>query len=103
MSDTPVVEPGTGTPISGELVELPAAAVIPSVAEENSAAERARGRTSVQVGIPAALVGFGSYLFRMAHVDLDPGAGSDLPADVSGYLVALLAYVLVVRMNPKKK
>lgn len=97
MTDTPIVEPGTG-----ELVAA-TAAVIPSVAEENSAAERARGRTSVQVGIPAALIGIGSWLARLADLDLDPGAGSDLPADVSGYLVALLAYVLVVRMNPKKK
>lgn len=102
MSDTPVPE-GSGAPVSGELVELPAAAVIPSVAEENSAADRARGRTAIQVGTPAALVGIGSWFARLHHLDLDPGAGIDLPADVAGYFVALITVMLAWRMNPKKK
>lgn len=87
--------------VVGEPVDAPIAAVIPSDAQQAVTADRARGRTAVQVGIPAALVGIGSWLARLWHVDLDPGAGVDLPADVAGYLVAVLAYLLVLRMNPK--
>lgn len=94
---------GDGAPVTGELVDPPAAAVIPSQAEENSAADRARGRTSIQVGIPAAIVGIGSWFCRLKGVDLDPGAGIDLPADVAGYFVAILTVLLAIRMNPKKR
>lgn len=103
MTDATVPEPGTGEPISGELLDLPAAVIIPSKAEENSAADRARGRTAVQVGIPAALVGIGSWFARLKGIDLDPGAGIDLPADVAGYFVAVLTVLLAWRMNPKSK
>lgn len=95
-------ESGSGAPVTGELVEAPEAALIPSRAEENSAADRARGRTAVQVGIPAALVGIGSWLARLNGVDLDPGTGIDLPADVAGYFVAVLTVALAWRMNPKR-
>lgn len=61
------------------------------------------GRTALQVGIPAAIVGIGSWAARLAEVDLDPGAGVDLPADVSGYFVAVLAFVMAYRMNRKPK
>jgi hypothetical protein len=94
---------GTGVPVSGELVTPPEAAVIPSKAEENSAADRARGRTAVQVGIPAAIVGIGSWLARLYDIDLDPGVGVDLPADVAGYFVAVLTVALAFRMNRKSK
>lgn len=88
-------------PVVGEAVEPPAAAVVPSVAQQSATADRARGRTAVQVGIPAAIVGIGSWAARLADLDLDPGAGVDLPADVAGYFVALLTVVLAFRMNPK--
>lgn len=107
MTDRPL-HADTGTdqaipvPVSGELVDPPAAAVIPSTAEQNAAADRARGRTAVQVGIPAAIVGIGSWAARLAGLDLDPGAGVDLPADVAGYFVALVTVILAWRMNPKR-
>lgn len=61
------------------------------------------GRTSVQVGVPAAIVGIGSWVARLAGVDLDPGAGVDLPADVAGYFVAVIAVVLAGWMNRAPK
>lgn len=57
------------------------------------------GRTALQVGIPAAIVGIGSWLARLRGVDLDPGEGIDLPADVAGYFVALIAFGISARMN----
>lgn len=89
--------------VSGEPVAPPTAAVIPSTAEKNAAVDRARGRTSIQVGIPAALVGIGSWWMRLHHVDLDPGAGTDLPADVAGYFVAVVGLGLAFAMNRKTK
>lgn len=61
------------------------------------------GRTALQVGIPAAIVGIGSWLARLNGVDLDPGAGIDLPADVAGYFVALIAFGLSFGMNRRPK
>ena len=61
------------------------------------------GRTALQVGIPAAIVGIGSWAARLADLDLDPGAGVDLPADVAGYFVALIAFGLSARMNRRPK
>lgn len=89
--------------VSGELVASPEATVIPSTADQNAAADRARGRTAVQVGIPAALVGIASWAARLGHLDLDPGMGVDLPADVAGYFVAVLTVALAFRMNRKSK
>lgn len=103
MTDRPLHAGSSAEPVSGELVELPDAAVIPSDAEVAATADRARGRTAVQVGVPAAIVGIGSWIARLAHVDLDPGAGTDLPADVAGYFVAVLTVVLAFRMNPKPR
>lgn len=80
---------------------------IPAVVVEGSLGELDRsdriGRTAVQVGIPAAVVGIGSWLARLNGVDLDPGAGIDLPADVAGYFVALIAFALSFRMNRRPK
>jgi hypothetical protein len=88
--------------VVGEPVEPPTAAVVPSLAEQNATADRARGRTAVQVGVPAALVGIGSWAARLAGIDLDPGAGVDLPADVAGYFVAVVTVGLAFAMNRKR-
>lgn len=61
------------------------------------------GRTAVQVGIPAAIVGIFSWLARLKGIDLDPGEGTDLPADVAGYFVAVIAYGISVVMNRPPK
>jgi hypothetical protein len=60
------------------------------------------GRTAVQVGTPAAIVGIGSWLARLADLDLDPAAGVDLPADVAGYFVALTSTAIAWLMNRAK-
>jgi hypothetical protein len=98
-------EPSTTEDVAavvGEPVEPPAAAVVPSLAEQNATADRARGRTAVQVGVPAALVGIGSWAARLAGIDLDPGPGVDLPADVAGYFVAVVTVGLAFAMNRKR-
>lgn len=102
------MEPMTGdetiaAPVSGTLVEGETIQVTPTASEQNAAADRARGRTSIQVGVPAALVGIGSWWMRLHHVDLDPGSGTDLPADVAGYFVAVVTVALAFVMNRKTK
>lgn len=88
-------------PVAGEVVTVDA--VVPSTAEQNAAADRARGRTTVQVGIPAALVILFEWGCAMAHWDLDPwGAGTGLPGTVAGALTAVLTVALAFRMNPKR-
>lgn len=57
------------------------------------------GRTAVQVGIPAAIVGIGTYFARLADLDLDPGAGRDMPADVVAYFITVVAFGIAWRMN----
>lgn len=90
-------------PVSGELVDDDQAAVIPSPAEQNAAADRARGRTTLQVGIPAAVVGIGIWVARLAGLDLNPLPGEEeMPADVVGYFIALATVALAFRMNPKQ-
>lgn len=91
----------TAAPVTGETVTLEA--VVPSKSER--AKERATriARTGVQVSVPAAIVGIASWLARLNHLDLDPGAGIDLPADVAGYFVAVLATIGAWAMNRKPK
>jgi hypothetical protein len=60
------------------------------------------GRTTVQVGIPVAIVGIGSWLARLFDLDLDPGAGVDMPADVVGYWVGIVTVGLAWWMNRKR-
>jgi len=69
---------------------------------EETRRSSAIARTSVQVGTPAAIVGIGSWLARLHGIDLDPGAVVDLPADVAGYLVAVLAGLFAWGMNRKQ-
>lgn len=83
------VERAAGDVVTGPLDELDRSARI--------------GRTALQVGIPAAIVGIGSWAARLGDLDLDPGAGVDLPADVAGYFVALIAFGLCVFMNRRPK
>lgn len=103
MTDRPLHAEPEGEPVTGELVAPPEAAVIPSDAQVAATADRARGRTAVQVGTPAAILAIATWLLRLAHVDLDPGPGVDMPAEVAGAWVAVLGVVLAFRMNPKPK
>lgn len=81
----------------------PAPAPADVAALEELSRSRAIGRTVTQVSVPAAIVGVGGWLAGLLGLDLDKGAGIDLPSDVSGYLVALLAAALCWRMNRKTK
>ena len=96
-------DPTIPAPVTGTAVAPPTAAVIPSASEQNAAADRAVGRTVVQVGIPTAVVGIGVWLMRLLDVDLDPGAGRDLPADVVGYFIAVATWAGARTMNPRRK
>lgn len=82
---------------AGELVE-----VTPTPASKAERADRARGRTAVQVGVPTALVILGTWAARLLGLDLDPNAaGVDMPAEVVGAWVAVLTVALAFRMNPR--
>lgn len=94
-------EPEADVAVTGEVVTVDA--VIPSPAEQNAQADRARGRTYLQVGIPGALVVIGEWVARLANWDLDPSAdGTGLPADVSAAIIVIVTALLAVRMNPKR-
>lgn len=100
--DGPIPVPVTGTVVEEEAgVEL--VQVTPTPSEITQAADRAVGRTAIQVGLPTALVGIGTYLFRLWDIDLDPGAGRDMPADVVGYFIAAVTILVARKMNPKPK
>lgn len=65
------------------------------------AAERARGRTVVQVGIPAALVTVAAWLARLVGLDLNPlPDAEDLPTEVTAAFIALATAGIARRMNP---
>ena len=91
--------------VAGELVEAPEAAVIPSDAEQNAGADRARGRTVTQVGLPGALVAIGSWFARLHGLDFNPlpGEAVDLPPEIVSALIVVASWLMVVRMNPKTK
>lgn len=87
-------------PVAGEAITFDA--VIPSVAEQNVAADRARGRTAVQAGVATFVVVLAEYGFALAGADLDPwGDGTGLPGTVNAALVGLITYAMAYRMNPK--
>lgn len=97
MVDAPNVDDVVGETSDGELTT-----VTPLPGEQAERADRARGRTAVQVGVPTAIVIIGSWLARLAGLDLDPEvAGVDMPAEVVGAWVAVLTVALAFRMNPK--
>lgn len=58
------------------------------------------GRTTVQVGVPTALVTIGSWVARLADIDLNPDSeATDLPIEVAGAFVAVLTVLLAFTMN----
>lgn len=86
-------------PVSGELVELPEASVIPSPAEQRADAKGRVGNTVTQVGVPVGLVIIGTWAARLAGIDLDPGAGVDMPAEVTGAFIGVATWAMATWMN----
>lgn len=91
------------TPVSGEVVGQ-VDVMIPSAADQNAAADRARGRTAVQVTWPTAVVILAEWLCAMQDWDLDPYSdGTGFPTTVAAAFVAILTIASAWRMNPKTK
>lgn len=85
--------------VTGELIEL--AAVQPSAEEQRADARGRIGNTALQSTIPTALVSIGSWLLALSDVDLDPGAGTDMPAVIASAFTTILTVVLAWFMNRK--
>lgn len=89
-------------PVAGEVVSIDA--VVPTTGSENAKNERARGRTSLQAGIPGASIIIFEWLCALAKLDLDPYSdGTGLPGAVAGALTAVATVAIAFRMNPVKK
>lgn len=85
----PVDLVGVGEPLASDLDDL-------------AAVDRSGrvGRTTTQVGVPAALVVIGAWAARLADLDLNPLPGvEEMPADVVAAFVAILTVALARRMN----
>lgn len=77
--------------------EPPAASLSP---QANKAAGRlAIARTATQSTVPGAIILIGSWLCALLHIDLDPGAGTDLPATVSAAFAIVGTTVAAWVMN----
>lgn len=100
-SDTTAPEETIASPITGEVVGT-TDVFVPSRSEQNAAADRARGRTVVQVGLPGAVVIIGTWLARIIGVDLNPLPGvEDMPPEVTAAFIIVATAGLAFRMNPK--
>jgi hypothetical protein len=84
-------------PVTGEPVEV--SGVVPSPAEQRADAKGRVGNTVTQVGVPASLVAIGTWAFRLGGVDLDPGAGVDMPAEIVGAFIAVGTWAMARWMN----
>lgn len=87
-------------PTPGELVET--VAVIPSAAAQRADAKGRVGNTVSQVGVPTGLVIIGSWLARLAGIDLDPSdaAGAvNMPTEVTGAFIAVGTWAMARWMN----
>lgn len=90
-------------PVSGAEVTPTPISIIPSQAEQNAQADRAVGRTVIQVGIPTAIVSIGTWLCRLWGIDLNPLKGQeDMPPEIVGAFIAIFTWLGARRMNPKK-
>jgi hypothetical protein len=96
MTPTPPAA-SPGEPIAGEAVTVDA--VVPSVEANKAQGRLAIARTGLQTTAPGALVAIASWLLALAHVDLDPGAGTDLPATVAGAFVTVGTLAFAYAMN----
>ena len=99
VADGPIPDP-----VRGEIVETDLVSVQPSVADQNLAADRARGRTAVQVGLPGAVVAIGAWFARLHGLDLDPlPEAENMPPEIVAAFIVVATVVMAFRMNPKTK
>lgn len=84
-------------PVMGELITMDA--VQPSAAQRKADAKGRVGNTVTQVGLPTSLVIIGTWIAALSHIDLDPGAGTDLPAQVTGAFVFVITWAMARWMN----
>ena len=85
-------------PVSLEDVGAPLASGLEDLAEVDRAGRV--GRTTTQVGVPAALVAIGAWVARLAGLDLNPLEGvEEMPADVVAAFVAVFTVGLARHMN----
>lgn len=61
------------------------------------------GRTAAQVGPPSAFVVIGTWAARLAGLDLDPGPGVDMPADVVAAWISAVALIAAWWMNRPRR
>jgi hypothetical protein len=104
MPDTPpppadALAPGDppGEPVAGNVVQVDA--VVPSAEANKAQGRSAIARTGIQAGVPAALLVVVGWQCQLHHVDLDPGAGTDFPSNVSAALALLLTVAAAYWMN----
>jgi hypothetical protein len=97
--------PVTGTLVEGgDFAEGALASVQPSAADQNNAADRARGRTTMQVGLPSAVLAVIVWQLRRMGIDLNPSPDeTELPTEVAAAWLTLLTVAFAFRMNPKTK
>lgn len=91
------MNPIEGEPVVGEPVTVDA--VVATAAENKAQGRLAIARTSVQTSLPGAMVVLATWGFALAHVDLDPGPGTDLPAVVAGAFVTVGTILGAYLMN----
>lgn len=94
MTD-PAVPPGE--PVAGDLVQVDA--VVPSAEANRAQGRLAIARTGVQTGVPGAVIVVAGWAAQLAHIDLDPGPGTDFPATVAAALGVLLTVAMALAMN----
>lgn len=73
----------------------------PTAEEQTSDARGRIGNTALQSTIPTALVVIGTWLLALASIDLDPGAGTDMPAVVAAAFTNAITVLIAWAMNRK--
>lgn len=68
-------------------------------AEDRADAHARIGRTAIQAGGPGAVIVVANWAATLAGLDLDPGAGRDLPANVVAAVGVLLTIAAAWAMN----
>lgn len=84
-------------PVVGQVLDVQA--VEPNASQRAQDARGRIGNTAVQVGVPTAIVTIGGWIALLMRLDLDPGAGTDLPTNVAASFIAVLTAAMAWLMN----